>query len=111
MIINSIKQGTRRREEVIEDTAFLVEHGFDVGDPPIPVNLEIGNMAARTARSYKEPPAVFGHLSLLVEGGLEIVEQVKLHKVDQAGGNLIRDAVMIGIVGRGIGGRRLDLIA
>jgi hypothetical protein len=111
LIVDSIEQGTRGREEAIKNTAFLIEYGFNVGDPAIPVDWEIGNMATSTARFYKQPPAMIGLPRLLVKRRLEVVEQVKLHEVDQAGGNLIRDSVLIRIAGRGIGWRRLDLIA
>src|SRR5215213_628530 len=110
MIIHGIEQGTRGREEVIKNATFLVVYGFNVGDPAVSVDWEIGDMASSTARFFEEAPAVFGLRSLLVERRLEVVEQVKLHEVDQAGGKLIRDSVLIRIGGCAIGWRRLNLI-
>ena len=84
MIVHSIEQGTRGREEAVENTALLIKNGFNVGHPAIAVDWEIGNMAFSTARFYKESAAMFGLPCLLVERRLEVVEQIKLHEVDQA---------------------------
>ena len=38
MIIDGIEQGTRGREEVIEDTVFLIKYGFNVRNPAVPAD-------------------------------------------------------------------------
>src|ERR1700759_2179520 len=84
MIVPLVEERDGRGEEVVEDAVRLVVCGFNVGDAAVAVDLQVRDVALRTAYSLKLSPAMPRDLVLSVGRGLEVVEKVKLFVVDEA---------------------------
>src|SRR5436190_19035369 len=98
MVIDGIEQGVRSGKETIENTAVRIEDSLNISHATILVNLQIGNMTLRAADLIKYFPPPLRLLILFIDCWLEIVEQIKLHEVDEAQGNFIGNSIVIRIV-------------
>src|SRR5258705_8669231 len=110
MVIDGIEQRVRSGEETIENTAIRIEDRLNISHAAILTDLQIGNVTLRTAylTKYSAPPLRL--VILFIDCGLEIVEQIKLHEVDEACGDLIGNSIVIRIVCFAVRRRRFELV-
>ncbi len=90
-----------RREQVVENPPLNVEDRLDVRHAPVTVDLQVGDVALRTPDLHEDRPPGVDRRRLPVGSGFEVVEQVELHEVDDAGGDFVDHPVPV-TVGRGV---------
>ena len=90
VVVDCIEQWIRGGEEVVENAAFLIKHRLEISHAAISIYLQVRHMTPSTTDAVEEPAPPLGLMVLLIQGRFEIVEQVELHEVDEAGGNFIR---------------------
>src|SRR5438552_533082 len=84
-VVDGREEGRGRREQPVEDAAYGIEGGFDVGDASVAIDLQIRLVAARAANVHEDAAPVARDRRLLTRAGLEVVQEVELEEVDDAG--------------------------
>ena len=98
------------REEIIEDPIRGVIDRFQISHATVAIDLQIGDMTLTASNLLELLTTCDYTRCLLVRRGLEIIEQVELHEIYNAGWYFIRHAVTIRILECVRGRRRFDLI-
>ena len=98
-IIHRMEECGRGGEEIVEDPVDGIVDGLDVRHAPVAIDLKILDVARIAPNLVEQIKSVLSARGLLVQAGLEIVQEVELQMVDDGGVYFIDSSCHIG--GRG----------
>src|SRR5580765_5046478 len=86
-----------RGKQMVHVAADRIVNRVHVSDATVMLNQQLSNVARRATDLVKQPSSLSCVFSLLVNRWLEVMEQIELFMVNDAGRKLIVDAIAIGI--------------
>jgi hypothetical protein len=99
VVIYCSEERSSRREEAVERISLAgVVDRFNISHATIPIDHQIGYVTLSTTEKDEFVSAVNCFTCSFTSAGFEIVKEVKLHEVDQAGRDLIHDTVVVTVV-------------
>src|SRR5258708_1710508 len=88
-VVYLLEQRGGRRKQSVEYSSLRIVDGFEIGYAAIMIDLQIGHVTARASHLGELRSSSRGLVCLLIKGGLEIVQQIKLKIIHHRPSHLV----------------------